>query len=63
MRRRGSAAPQRSWSPTVKPVRKSGPSFILRSRPMGVINVPLTAAGVNWERVDSLSFGTTRAQG
>mmetsp|Transcript_26543 Transcript_26543/g.63445 ORF Transcript_26543/g.63445 Transcript_26543/m.63445 type:complete len:230 (+) Transcript_26543:38-727(+) len=60
MRRTGSAAPQSSWSPTVKTVRNSGPRFILRIRPTGTRREPLTAAGERPLIVSSLLFGTTR---
>ncbi len=47
MRRRGSAAPQSSWSPMVKAPRYSGPIAILRTRPTGMVMVPVTATGVS----------------
>ncbi len=47
MRRKGSAAPQSNWSPTVKAVRYSPPMDSLRSRPIGTSSVPVTAAGVS----------------
>ena len=47
IRRSGSAAPHRSWSPQVKTERYSGPMCILRTRPTGISRVPETAAGVN----------------
>ena len=47
MRRRGSAAPHSSWSPTVNAARYSPPIGNLRSRPTGTDNVPVTAVGVS----------------
>jgi glucan phosphorylase len=38
VRRSGSAAPQRSWSPTVNADRYSPPIASFRSRPMGTVN-------------------------
>jgi hypothetical protein len=45
IRRNGSAAPHSNWSPTVKAEMYSGPIAILRMRPTGVSNLPVTAAG------------------
>ena len=45
MRRKGSAAPQSSWSPTVKAEMYCGPICSFRIRPIGVSIVPVTAAG------------------
>jgi len=57
MRRSGSAAPQRSWSPQVKAETYCGPIFILRTRPMGTVRVPETAAGVSWLTESALVLG------
>ena len=40
MRRSGSAAPHKSWSPTVKAVTYSGPMLSLWIRPIGTESVP-----------------------
>ena len=51
MRRSGSAAPQSSWSPTVKADRYSPPIGSLRKRPTGTVRVPVTAVGVSSRNV------------
>ena len=53
MRRKGSAAPHSSWSPTVNADRYSGPIASFLSRPTGVVSVPVTAAGVSSRMVTS----------
>ncbi|CRZ79416.1 Uncharacterised protein [Vibrio cholerae] len=62
VRRNGSAAPHKSWSPTVKALRKSSPIAILRKRPTGTDSVPVTLAGVSSRAVMSRSFGITLTQ-
>src|SRR5690606_36936806 len=62
MRRRGSAAPHSSWSPTVNAPRYLDPMLSLRSRPTGMLSVPLTAVGVSCCMVASRSLGITRTQ-
>src|SRR5690349_19722813 len=58
MRRSGSAAPHSSWSPTVKAEMYSGPMDILRTRPTGMVRLPVTAAGVRSRIEASRVFGT-----
>ena len=59
MRRSGSAAPHKSWSPTVKAERYSAPIFSLRKRPIGMSSVPVTATGVRCLSVSSRRFVST----
>ena len=60
IRRRGSAAPHRSWSPTENAARYSPPIRSLRTRPTAMSRRPLTAAGVSSARVASGVFSTSR---
>lgn len=62
MRRKGSAAPHSSWSPTVKALKYSGPMASLRRRPMGMLVVPLTCAGESAAMEASRVLGTTLTQ-
>src|SRR5450830_1902407 len=63
MRRSGSAAPHSNWSPMVKAPTYSGPMASLRTRPTGIVSVPVTATGVRSLMVASRVLGTTLAQG
>ena len=63
IRRKGSAAPQSSWSPTVNAPRYSLPMLSLRKRPTGTVQVPVTATGVKSVIEASRVFGPTFAHG